>query len=216
MAVPTDALQAVINAQAGNANFVAMSSAGPGLSTLSFGSQIERTEQRSSGEVTGPDSFFAISTEVLNVARGTVEAVILRACRSNPQVHNDLLGSAVSIQGEFETEIEQEKTNQLLKLKVKCRDGFRIALKARVPRTLGFRIRLDPVPLVIRYLSDGPAGSHPGYAWALEADLIALDPGNLEGIAAGGTLSLPGGNVPIVSVLPGLVLRSFSDQLDVE
>jgi hypothetical protein len=216
VAVPTDALQRVINAQAGNANFVALSEVGPGLSEVGFGSRIERIEERSTGEIHGPSSFFSISTRVLNIERGTVEAVLLRACSSDPEDLDDLMGSAVSMKGKIETEIAQEEDKQVLKLKVKCKDGFRIALKARIPRTLGFRIRLDPVPLVLRFLTDGPSGSHPGHAWALESDVIALDPGSVEGIWPGMILSLPGGRVPIRSIVPGIVLRSFSDRLDVE
>ena len=113
---------------------------------------------------------------------------------------------------------------QVLKVEVRGPGRFRAALESTIDaQDLGFRVVNDPVLLdptdpsspaaIFRLLTDGKDSAHPTVQLASQSDLIPVAPGMFRGLAPGGTLSLPGGVLPIRRVLPGFVFRSSADRI---
>jgi hypothetical protein len=227
LVVPTTALQAAINAQAGG-GFVALSTApGSGLSMVNMVALNDRiTHLTTSGETSGPLASLTVVAAVLNtnVSPPRVELGILLALNSNADRSNLLLGKDATAQGKFEWEIEQEEGMQVLRVEIKGPRGFRTTLESTIAQGLGFRVVNDPNRLVptdpstpiatFRFLTDGVGGVHPTFQLASQFDLIPVAPGMFRGLAAGRTFSLPGGVLPILEVPPGFVFRSYEDHLD--
>jgi hypothetical protein len=216
LVVSTAELQAVLNAQSGGANFVALSDVGPGLSSVSLGSFLERIDENASGESSGPISDVHVSTTALNMSLGQPEAVYLGYWSTDAEFNDALYGAPVSTQVDVKLEIKHENERQIHKLRVRGSDGFEANLKYRTPHILGVRFRLDPIPVSFRFLTDGPAGSHPSAQVALECDVIFAAPGEFDGLRPGDVLKLRGGRLRIKSVQPGLVARSCATRTDVD
>jgi hypothetical protein len=214
--VSTEELQRVINHQTGGAEFVALSNPAPGLSTIEVFANFERIHEDAGGALVGPYSDGIISTTVLNLALGTTEGAQLGHWSSAPEGTDAVYGSEVSTPAELKWKIEQRGGVQFLELRVRGSDGFKETIRAEVPQTQGFRFKLDPAPGSIRYLSDGPGGSHPSFVVALELDTIPIDPEQSTGLRAGQSLRLPGGRVRIKEVGARLVGRGVANHIDVQ
>jgi hypothetical protein len=158
----------------GGAEFVALSNAAPGFSNVDVFANFERIQEDAGGVLTGPYSDLIVNATVLNLALGTTEAVHLGYWTSAPEGIDAVYGSEVSTAAEFQCDTEQKRGVQVLKVRVRGSDGFKETIRAEVPQTQGFRFKADPNPGIIRFLSDGPGGSHPAYAVALELDAIPI------------------------------------------
>jgi len=227
ISVPKKALQAVINAEGGS-GFVALEdSPGSGVSTVNLTAVNERTQQRTLDGAANLVSAFSVTAAMLNtnVSPPRVETGFLLVLGSDPDLANSILGGNVTTPGKFDWEIEQEDGSQVLKVEVRGPNRFRVVLESTIDaEDLGFRIVNDPVRLdpgdpgspvaVSRFLTDGRGGAHPTVSQASQGDLIPVAEGRFRGLVPGGTLSLPGGILPIRQVLPGFVLRSYADRLE--